>query len=98
MHISVAYDFSSLPQGRSRADGPGSAESFLEDVLLPALAASDRVVIDMDRTCGYSFNWLNGVFGNLAQRIGVSPQEAARRVSIATTSKVLAYRVGRLLN
>ena len=62
-------DWSTCPGGRSRKDGPGSAEEFYEDVLLPkfrtAVGASEVLTVDMDGTAGYAGSWIDEVFGRL---------------------------------
>lgn len=46
--INICRDFSIQTYGKHRKDGPYSAEAFREDLLIPALCASDVVVIELD--------------------------------------------------
>ncbi len=67
-HISVASDFSVLPAGITRKDGPYSAEAFLHDVLVPCLLSRDCVVLNLDDTQGYASSFLQKVFGDLVAK------------------------------
>ena len=44
--ISIAYDFSDIPGGGYRREGPNSREVFREDLLLPALRTAERKLMD----------------------------------------------------
>jgi hypothetical protein len=72
IHISIATDFSRYPAGRTRKDGKFSAESFREEVLIPALRQAQekggRVVVLLDGVYGYSSSFLEETFGGIVRR------------------------------
>lgn len=66
--INIAKDFSDVPSGRYRTDGPASGESFREDVLKVALESFDQVIIELDGTEGYGSSFLEEAFGGLVRK------------------------------
>lgn len=68
MHIiHVATDFSSVPAGRFRMDGPFSGEQFREEHLRPLLARGEKVIVDLDNVEGYGSSFLEEAFGGLVR-------------------------------
>lgn len=69
-------DFTTLPGGRWKKDGPNSGEEFRDDVLKPALIASrangDTVAVDIDGVAGYASSFLEETFGGIV-RANVMP-------------------------
>lgn len=65
--IRVATDFSRFPGGRFRRDSEFSGEQFRDDVLKPALAHYDRVIVLLDGTSGYPSSFLEEAFGGLVR-------------------------------
>jgi hypothetical protein len=81
--ISIAKQFSPYPFGRYRRDGDHSGEAFREDVLLPVLRKSDRVIVDLDGVKGgLGSSFLEEVFGGLVREHGFSVEELERRLEI----------------
>lgn len=70
--IKVAQDFSKYPGGRLKTDGPASGERFRDDFLLPALKASDMVVVYLDGVAGYPHSFLEEAFGGLVRVHGLT--------------------------
>lgn len=62
--INVAEHFTVYPGGRTREDGGGSAEEFLE-LIKHSLNICDKVIIDLDGTRGYGSSFLNEIARNL---------------------------------
>jgi len=56
-------DWTRLPAGRSRGDGPYSGEAFRDDVLVPALRKHDSVTLDLNDIYGLAASWTEEVFG-----------------------------------
>jgi hypothetical protein len=79
--IKVASDFSSVPFGRYRDDGPHSGEVFREDVLIPALKANERVVIDIDGVEGLPSSFWEEALGGLVRR-GSKADEIREKLDI----------------
>jgi hypothetical protein len=74
-------DFTEFPGGRYREDGEFSGEQFRDDVLIPALADHDRVVVILDGTAGYPSSFLEEAFGGLI-RNGISRAEIDRKLEL----------------
>ena len=66
MFINVDKDFTIYPGGRTKEEGEGSAEEFLE-LIQYALNTCSRVIIDLDGTRGYGSSFLNEVARNLSE-------------------------------
>jgi hypothetical protein len=71
VQLSVSKEFSETPGPRDRSEGAYSGEQFLEELLRPAfmkaLAAKERLFIDLDGTEGYATSFLEAAFGGLAR-------------------------------
>ncbi|MBX9944420.1 MAG: STAS-like domain-containing protein [Reyranella sp.] len=88
----VARDFSKLPAGRYRSDGPHSGEVFREDYLIPNLEKG-LVIVILDGTDGYPSSFLEEAFGGLARSKKWKPSELRQRLVIkALTVEYEPYR------
>ncbi|MCC4117593.1 STAS-like domain-containing protein [Aromatoleum toluclasticum] len=68
MTIRIASEFSRVPAGRMRTDGPFSGERFRDDFLIPALKRGDQVRIVFDGARGYGSSFLEEAFGGLVRQ------------------------------
>lgn len=68
MIINIAKDFSRLPCGRFKTDGPYSAEEFRDNLLIPALNQNKKVTVLLDETRGYGSSFLEEAFGGLIRK------------------------------
>jgi hypothetical protein len=85
--ISVAKDFSQYPGGRFYADGPYPGEKFRNELLVPALRASQSVVtVDLDGTIGYGSSFLEEAFGGLVRLDGFTVGELRDRLKLEHAS------------
>lgn len=70
--ISIAEDFSPVPAGRTRKDGPKSGEGFREDHLLPKLQQAAKeggiVEVSLDGVEGLGSSFLEEAFGGLIRK------------------------------
>jgi len=57
-------EFSKAPRGLRKEDGPVSALSFCEEVLLPALKSGQKIVLNLDGTLGISASFLKALLTN----------------------------------
>lgn len=80
--IKVAIDFSRVPAGRYRDDGPASGEAFREDLLRGALAGSDSVNVILDGAAGYGSSFLEEAFGGLVRKGYFTADDLSRRLKI----------------
>lgn len=70
--ISLAAEFSPVPAGRMRSDGPKSGEVFREDLLLPKLQQAEKegrmVEVSLDGVEGVGSSFLDEAFGGLIRK------------------------------
>jgi hypothetical protein len=69
--IRFAAEFTRCPGGRLRIHGDFSGQEFREDVLLPALRESERVLLDLNGAVGFPSSFLDEVFGVLVETVGM---------------------------
>ena len=65
--INIAKDFSKTPAGRSSKEGEYSAESFINNFLLPAFEKHQTVTVNLDDTYGYGASFLDESFAGLVR-------------------------------
>jgi hypothetical protein len=65
--IEIAKDFSETPLGRVAADGDFNGTRFREEILRPALEASDSVEVDIGGVEGYGSSFLEEAFGGVVR-------------------------------
>ncbi|WP_417840416.1 STAS-like domain-containing protein [Terasakiella sp.] len=91
--ISIAEDFTTTPAGRYRQDGDFSGEAFRDDILVPALKASDIVKVVLDGTRGYGSSFLEETFGGLVRKGHFTKDELTSKLEIiAETSAFQHYK------
>ncbi|PTW87138.1 hypothetical protein DBL07_23380 [Achromobacter mucicolens] len=66
--IDIAKEFSRFPAGRFLADGPHSAEEFIDNLLSPAFDKYRTVTVNLDGTYGYGASFLDEAFAGLVRR------------------------------
>ena len=98
MQISIAVQFSRMPAGRSRADGPFNGTDFRSNFLIPRLleAASigSKLVVELDGVLGYSSSFLEEAFGGLLRDPRITPEIVQKNLEIRATSR--AYEAAKL--
>ena len=82
MKINIARDFSEVPSGRYRVDGPASGEAFREDILKDALKNHDVITVELDGTEGYNSSFLEEAFGGLIRKKYLQKQDIRGRLII----------------
>lgn len=80
--INIARNFSTEPYGRYPEDGDSNGTKFREEMLLPALAASEEIAIILDGVEGYGSSFLEEAFGGLVRVHGYKAEEIRKRVKI----------------
>jgi hypothetical protein len=90
--IRLAKDFTTVPFGRYRADGPHSGEVFRQDILIPALEARDEVVIEIDGVEGLPSSFWEEALGGLV-RCGWKAADLRRKLTIRTSDRDLQVYV-----
>ena len=69
--IKFAKEFTDCPGGRARIHGDFSGEQFREDVLEPALARYDRVILDLNGVFSFPASFVDEAFGVLVEKRGL---------------------------
>lgn len=80
--IKIATDFSPVPSGRYRTDGPDSGERFREEFLIPALEGGGKLIVDIDGTEGYQTSFLEEAFGGLIWNKVIDKADLLNRLEI----------------
>lgn len=80
--IDIAKDFSTEPYGRYLSDGDSNGTKFREEIMAPALAKNEKVVVSLDGAEGYGSSFLEEAFGGLVRENGFSPGELKGRLTI----------------
>jgi len=93
--INVAEQFSKYPAGRFLSDGPYSGQRFRDEVLVPALEASQTtsVLVVLDGTLGYGSSFLEEAFGGLVRRKGFKAEDLTKRLAIQATDTSLVSEI-----
>lgn len=92
--INIARDFSRLPAGRFRSDGPYSGERFRDDWLRKPLTAGSAVEVVFDGARGYGSSFLEEAFGGLVrERILSSPSDVERLRLVSEDDPSIATEV-----
>jgi len=80
--INVSKDFTRMPCVRHRADGPFSGEEFREDILLPALQAHDKVVVNLEGCLALGSSFLDEAFAGLVRAKKYTAKELQKKLII----------------
>lgn len=86
MYIDIGIDFSPVPAGRVRSDGPDSGERFREDFLRPAIEQKGPIEIRIDTTAGYQSSFLEEAFGGCIRKGYITPDGFLARLKIVSDS------------
>lgn len=69
LRINISEDFSPTPGARYPSEADYSGEEFRTNILAPklkkAIANSETIVVDLDRSYGYGTSFLDEAFGGL---------------------------------
>lgn len=82
--ITIAKDFSDVPWGRYPADGDFCGENFRERILVPALRAGAKVVVDLDGAEGFGSSFLDEAFGGVVRKGYFTAAEVKQKLEIVT--------------
>lgn len=99
--IDVGNDFSRIPSGRTREDGPNSGEKFREDFLIPTMKDGnvDRIIIDFSnlyQSIGSSF--LDEAFGYLIRKEIISYDDFKKKfLFIGDNKSILLDRLKNII-
>ena len=87
--ILIAKDFSDVPAGRYRSDGPFSGERFRDDVLIPALRRDQTVEVWLDGVEGFGSSFLEEAFGGLVRKGEFPYDDLIQQLSIKANDESL---------
>lgn len=90
--INIGNQFSRFPVGRYLADGNSNGQKFREEVLVPALAAYENIIVELDDALGYGSSFLEEAFGGLV-RGGRKPRELLSRIKFVTEDDSLKKEI-----
>lgn len=85
--IDISKNFSDVPAGRYKTDGPNSGERFRNDLLVPALQTRERVEVILDGAEGYGSSFLEEAFGGLVRNTDYTREYLASNLIIISHSK-----------
>lgn len=88
--INFAKDFTDCPGGRARINGEFSGEEFRVDILQPALAAGDRVLLNLNGVFSFPASFVDEAFGTLVAQMGMD--EVRRKLTIQCDDNPTAWR------
>lgn len=89
--IDVAVDFSIVPGGRYRSDGPNSGEEFREKFLLPSVKEFEKVIVNLDGTRGYPSSFLDEAFAGLARKMKWNYSQFSGKITILASENYEIY-------
>lgn len=89
--INIGKDFSKIPAGRYRTDGPDSAECLRDDYIEPRLRTWPFMTLEMDDTYGHSASFLEELFGGLIRVHGFQYPDICNRIQIDTIDSRLRH-------
>lgn len=82
--ISIASQFSRVPAGRVRSDGPYSGERFRDEFLVPRLREGRALRIDFDGARGYGSSFLEEAFGGLIRNGFATADDLSQRLEFVS--------------
>ena len=85
--IDISKNFSDVPAGRYKTDGPNSGERFRNDLLMPALQTGEKVGVILDGAEGYGSSFLEEAFGGLVRNTDYTREYLASNLIIISHSK-----------
>ena len=98
IEIHIAEDFSRVPAGRYRVDGPRSGEALRQDHLAPALRKADKVIVHLDGVTGYGSSFLEEAFGGLVRVDGFASKKLRRSLILKTGDDALKCEIAEYIN
>ena len=98
VEIRIAKEFSRVPAGRYRNDGPRSGEEFREEYLVPALKKNDKVVVYLDEVEGYGSSFLEEAFGGLVRVDGFTGESLHRLLTLETIDDAWKSEIWRYID
>jgi hypothetical protein len=84
--INIGKDYSETPLGRYRDDGDYNGERFREEFLKPALAADQKVIVEIDDVEGYGSSFLDEAFGGLVREGYFNPAQLKQKLEIRSSN------------
>lgn len=99
--INIGNDFSRIPSGRTREDGPNSGQRFREEFLMPIINddSIDRIIIDFSniyQSIGSSF--LDEAFGYLIIKKVISYEDFRKKLLFQGENKtILLDRIEKII-
>ena len=89
--IDISKDFSDVPAGRYKNDGPNSGEQFRDELLIPALQTGGQVEVLLDGAEGYGSSFLEEAFGGLVRNTEYTREYLESNLIITVHSEEYAF-------
>lgn len=86
-------EYTKYPFTRYIIDGPGSAELFRTDHLIPALELHHQIILDLNGVSGFPASWTEEVFGGLIRLHGYTRAELKARLTIDVSDDLQEFEI-----
>ena len=80
--INFVSDFTRVPGGRLREDGPFSGQQFREENLLPALKEYSKVTVNLSGAAGFPSSFLEEAFGGAVTELGMDTVKTKLEIQV----------------
>jgi hypothetical protein len=90
--IDIGKDFSTLPGGRFKEDGPYTGEHFREK-FLPCIRDNEKIIIKLDSTSGFGSSFLEEAFGGLVRKEGFKKEQLREKLKFETDDSSLEEEI-----
>ncbi|MBL7555100.1 MAG: STAS-like domain-containing protein [Bdellovibrionaceae bacterium] len=81
--INFVTDFTRVPGGRLREDGPFSGQQFREEHLLPAFKGYSKVTVNLSGAAGFPSSFLEESFGGAVTELGLEVVKSKLEITIS---------------
>lgn len=95
--IQIASEYSAVPAGRYREDGPFSAQVFRDDLLIPrlrnAILGDEILTVKLDGLLGVSSSFLEEAFGGLIRCNVFGTDQIVKHLHIDADSRAYQWAI-----
>lgn len=95
--IDVGNEFSDMPFGRDEKDGDSNGYKFRKEVLLPALAEYEKVIIDLRNVLGCPSSFSDEAFAGLVIYENLTKEEVLKRIEFLTEYESIKTNIAKYI-